>query len=282
MEFIYNKIITIKKLNEDLCKNDPLNNYNTKLPNVIFDITLIIISLFLFLHRYKKIKSTKFFFSNSTNNNNNNNKLLYIRFFSAMLGCMILIRSYYIENVTFIRFIINQIRFLTQVFFIFMTLYYVSISIYYYIKKTNYSKVFNLLFGTVIFGSIFVSVGFWSIVILSKTIQSDYIWGEFSSYTFKFVDLNGHFLNLLIIMIESMFIPEIYIDICSIYLFIFLISCYTTCLFFLQMFQFICWIPYGPFLIYYKYKFIVFIYIIIIYICLKFMYFKQKLHKKNI
>lgn len=247
--------VLLDKGTKKLCQHDPLNFQNMRLNHVEFDIIFMIISGILLLRSLTHAKSGVMF--------SKDNKVLHlIRLFAAFGGCIYLIVSFQSQNITFLRWLIGQFRFLTEDFFIFLTLYYVFISLSGSVLHVDVpplpypsdkSWIFNLWFSANLLATTFVSVGFWVFI-------AGFGW-YYGLYTFTWFDLLGHFLNLVLVIVEYNQIPQLFFQDCALYLVLFILSCYTTTMYFLQKFGFSCWIPYAPYStsVMYKMGFIIFI-----------------------
>lgn len=201
-----------------------------------FDIITLIISLIYFFKEIKNVKPAKICSPNKY--------LQALRLVGCFMGILYLYMSFQWDNVPLGRFLIGKFRFLTEDFFIYLTLYYVCVTIYPYFYGYQGSRVLNILFCTNFFGAIFVTVGFWTILgPIAISVNG-----------FNKFDLLGHCFNFLFILLEYYLIPEIHMQDISLQLLKIMLCSYCLIMYLLERFGFICWIPYGPFLknAYYK------------------------------
>ena len=220
------------ELNHRLCLEDPLQD-EFRLKHILIDIILI----FLFFTLTIKSSHKKKVFDMSSKN-----KVLLkiIRHLGASAGCIYIVIAYFIERCTFVRFILTRPRFLTENFVMYFTLYYVSISIWENLGKNPSNKFFNIWFNSLLIGTSLVTFGFWFLVM-------PYSW-KYHGISPKPHDLLGHFFNLLWVIGELKFFSNHNIGMSSLFLVLFLISCYTCLIWFYQTIELICWVPYGPIL----------------------------------
>jgi len=230
--FVINYIEKFLKLNHELCLKDPLQE-EFKIHNVWIDFTLIIVFFACIVKTFRK--------TGVYNMSSKNKSILKgIRYFGAIAGLVYLIIAYYIERCTLARFIMSRPRFLTENFILYFAAYYVCISLWELSGRNPSNKFFNVWFNSLIIGTALVTLGFWFLVAPYGILYLD--------VRLRWVDLLGHFVNLIWVLIEWKNLSNHNISECSLFVVLFLISCYSCLIWFYQKIELMCWVPYGPIL----------------------------------
>lgn len=239
--------------NKKICLQDPNNNQNDPLKYVWIDVCAVCICIALLLRNTKRFKSGLLVSPNPV--------LFIIRFWGGIFGILCIAIGFYFDRLTIGRFLIHKFRFLTEDFLFFLTFYYIGICLYTAVGGNGKSKIFNLWCGTNLFGSFVVTVGFWTIIAPAGIIVK--------GLHFNPVDLIGHFLNLVFTVAEYWYTPQIAFDNNILYIMITLLCSYTSVLYVLQKYHFVCWIPYGPLLTDMRFKFAVSLFIVGLFFLMK-------------
>lgn len=248
-------------LNHRLCLEDPLQD-EFRLKNIWIDSCLVFVFLYLII---KKLDNKTFDMSSK-----NKKQLRCIRNLGAIAGCVYIAAAYFIERCTLARFILSRPRFLTENFVIYFALYYSCISIWEILGKSPSNRLFNIWFNSLLLGTAIVTFGWWFLVM-------PYSW-KYQGISPRIHDLLGHFFNLVWVLWEWSFFPNHQIGISSLFLVLFLLSCYSCLIWFYQEIEFICWVPYGPILAYTPYRLIAILGIVVLFLILKYI-LKDKLKK---
>ena len=126
--------------------------------------------------------------------------------------------------------------------------------------------LFISMFCLNLFGSLFVSIGFWLVIVPYSIIFGYY---GLPSYTFNPFDLIGHLFNFIFVMIEFKMIPETQMRYTTLFLMLIILLHYTIIMKVLQECVLICWIPYGPLLVHNELKLLSGGIIVLIFILIK-------------
>jgi len=232
MKFVVDYWNKFLKLNHELCLEDPLQE-DFEVHHVWIDFTLIVVFLVLILKTYK---------SNHVFNMSSKNKpvLKVIRILGCLAGFVYFIVGYHVERCTFARFLISRTRFLTENFGLYFIFYYWSITFWELIGKDSSNRFFNVWFNSLVVGSTLVTLGFWFLVAPYGMMYLD--------VSLRWVDLMGHFVNLVWVLVEWKNLKNYKITSCSLYVVLFLVTCYSCLIWGFQKIEFMCWVPYGPIL----------------------------------
>lgn len=221
-------------LNHNLCLEDPLQD-EFRLKHVFIDTTLIFIFCFLMIKTFQKDQKGVFDMSS-----NKKGWLKVIRWMGAIAGGVYILVAYLVERCTLARFLLSRPRFLTENFAMYFFLYYICISVWEILGKNPSTIIFNVWFNSLLLGTALVTFGFWFLVM-------PYSW-KYQGVSPKIHDLAGHFINFIWVIGELSFFSDHNIGLCSLFVVLFLLSCYTCLIWFYQKIEFICWVPYGPIL----------------------------------
>jgi hypothetical protein len=219
----------------ELCLEDPLQD-EFRLKDIWIDAILIIIFEVLV---YKTFRQNWVF------NMSSNKKpfLKIIRWMGAIAGCVYIVIAYFVEQrPTIARFLLSRPRFLTENFAMYFFLYYLCISLWEYFGKDPSNRYFNVWFNSLLLGTALVTFGFWFLVM-------PYSW-KYQGVSPSIWDLVGHFANFVWVIGELCFFScyDYNIGLCSLFVVLYLLSCYNCLIWFYQKIEFICWVPYGPIL----------------------------------